>query len=81
MVITSTSDTEKDKVGSISVYACRDMKPGTLVILPFSVNVIDGSEERPAGAVPMTAVLKPEKEKATEVNFWIKPKSVPNKWL
>ena len=67
------------KEGPIRMYACREFKENTLVILPFSAILVDGTSAKPSNAAPLQMVLKPDKEEPTVVLFWVKSKPMPKK--
>ena len=71
----------QDGTGSdvVSMHAARDHKPRTLVLLPFNVPLVAGSETRPSGAVKAIVTVSPSEEAPVSIDFWIKQKVLPSK--
>ena len=63
----------------VSLFAARDLKPRTLVLLPFNVPLVAGSDFRPSGAVQAMVTVSPSNEAPASTVFWIRPKVLPKK--
>ena len=60
-----------------TVFARKEFKAGALAILPFNLDLVEGSCKRPAGAVPLEIAIMPDGEAATRVPFWVRPVALP----
>ena len=72
----SQDGTETDVV---SMFAAKDLRPRTLVLLPFNMPLVSGGEARPSGAVQAIVTVSPSKEAPASTLFWIRPKVLPKK--
>ena len=63
----------------LSLFAAKDLKPKTLLLLPFNMPLVPGSEPRPSGAVQAVVTVTPSNEASASTGFWIRPKVVPKK--
>lgn len=72
-------DAEASSQGTLAIYAAREFKERALAIIPFGPVEQATHGARPQGAVPLQMVIKPEQEKPTRVNFWVRPKKMPRK--
>ena len=63
---------------AVRLFAAKDHKPRTLLLLPWNMPLTTGDVSRPTGAVPAQLTVAPYKEKPVTVNFWIKPKRQPS---
>lgn len=75
VTITPTEAVAMD--GIVRVYAARDFKPKTLVLLPFSTSIIGSDQARPKDAVPVTMIVYPEKEEKSSMTFWMRMRALP----
>ena len=67
--------------GLVRVYAQRDFKTRTLVLLPFSSNVVGSDQSRPKDSLPLIMTVYPDKEEPTSITFWMKMKATPKHFL
>jgi len=63
----------------VSLFAAKDLKPRTLLLLPFNMPLVAGSEARPSGAVQAIVTVSPSNEATVSTVFWIRPKVLPKK--
>ena len=63
----------------VSLFAAKDLKPKTLLLLPFNMPLVSGTEKMPSGAVKAVVTVTPNKEEAAHTMFWIKPKVLSKK--
>ena len=63
----------------VSLFAAKDLKPRTLLLLPFNMPLVSGSETRPSGAVQAILRVSPSNEAPASTVFWIRPKVLPKK--
>ena len=75
------ASSQEKKADVVSLFAARDLKPKTLLLLPFNMPLVSGEESRPSGAVKGVVTVTPNKEEATHTMFWIKPKCCPRKHI
>ena len=53
ILLAPTPDDDVSRSGPCTVFACREIKPGASVLLPFSSNIVGSDETRPAAAAPI----------------------------
>ena len=58
----------------MSLFAAKDLKPKSLMLLPFNMPLWSGGETRPSGAVQAVLIVSPSKELEASTSFWIRPK-------
>ena len=79
-VVRQDSAASQDKPlspANVAVFARKEFKAGALAILPFNLDLVEGSCKRPAGAVPLEIAIMPDGEAATRVPFWVRPVALP----
>ena len=66
--------------GEVQLFATKEMKPGVLVLLPFGL--LECAENMKSAGVPVVLEIGGEKSgQATNVQYQIRPKNTPKKWL
>ena len=75
--VTATPDADTKTDGHWRLYAVRDFKAKTLVLLPWNSQLYTTDMTRPKDAIPVVMTVKPDKEEATCVTFWLRAKCVP----
>ena len=63
----------------VSLFAAKDLKPRTLLLLPFNMPLVAGIETRPSGAVQAIVTVPPSNEATASTVFWIRHKVLPKK--
>ena len=58
--------------GPLQVWAAREFKPRSLVLLPFSSSITDAEPSSVKTCVPLLMQVQPAKEKRTSMRFWLK---------
>ena len=64
-------------LANVAVFARKEFKAGALAILPFNLDIVEGSCKRPAGAVPLEIAIMPDSDDCASVPFWLNPVALP----
>ena len=74
--ITASPAAALSQDGPLQLWAARDFKPRTLVLLPFSTTIIEAGRAGGKDIVPLLLQAYPVKENRTTMRFWLKMKSI-----
>ena len=79
LLVVATPNEAVDAEGPVRIYAAKDHKPDTIILLPWNMIVQPGAgtKEPPKDAIPLIMTVCPEKEEKSSVTFWCKPRPVP----
>ena len=59
----------------VCLFAAKDLKPRTLLLLPFNQPLVPDDMPRPSGAVRAQLTVWPTQEEPVSVSFWIRSKA------
>ena len=75
--VTATPEEHTKTDGPWRIFAVREMKAKTLLLVPWNAQLVSGEVSRPKDAIPIRMTAKPDKEEATNMVFWLRAKNVP----